>query len=154
MRIATFGVFAVTVMIACANDGPCDGDFCSCIDTDDCSFACGSVPCTGECVSLSTCDGTCGDRCSLFCESSTGCDFVCEDDCAVECTSVSECNVDCGADCAVACTDLAACRVAMASGVTTCERAGACDITCSTPTGEAPATDCGGGVYVCGRVCP
>ena len=154
MRQSFFGIIAIATLVGCSNDGPCEGDFCSCFDTEDCAFECNEVPCTGECVSLATCDGTCRDSCSLFCESSSGCDFLCEDLCTVECTSVSECNIDCGVDCDVACTDLSACRVTMISGVTTCERAGDCDITCATPDGEEPAIDCGGGVYVCDRACP
>jgi len=153
MRTPILAIASLVTALGCSNDGPCEARFCSCIDTDDCGFVCNDVPCTGECVSLSTCDGTCGDSCTLFCESSGGCDFLCEDQCTVECTSVSECDVDCGADCDVDCTDLSACRVTMISGVTACTRAGECDIQCMTPGGTEPATDCGDGRYVCERDC-
>ncbi|MBO6935393.1 MAG: hypothetical protein JJ863_10480 [Deltaproteobacteria bacterium] len=154
MRWCLTPLFAVLLVAGCANDGPCEGNFCSCFDTDECEFVCNDVPCTGECVSLDTCDGTCRDSCSLFCESSSGCDFVCEDLCTVECTSVSECGIDCGADCDVSCTDLATCRVTMISGQVQCDRAGECDIRCATAAGTEPATDCGSGTFVCGSACP
>lgn len=143
-------IASAALLLAVGCTDTCPGGVCECRDTDRCDFACAHVPCAADCASLTDCNGTCGDLCTLSCTSASGCDFACGDECDVTCRSVSTCAVDCGRDCAIDCADVSSCDVRMVDGEVSCQRAGSCNIECVLGDGTTtPALDCGGGVYRC-----
>jgi hypothetical protein len=145
-------LLAAPAFTACGDDAEvieCDGT-CSCdAETRTCSCA-GGTECTleGESDVTFTCDGnascglSCGDGCNIICPGTTGCTAEAGAGARFECQGNAECEFTCLADCAVHCSGASQCLV-------TCADEASCNL--SDCRGS---TDCGDGLFACGRACP
>jgi hypothetical protein len=125
-------LFALTPL-ACGDDEEdggarileCDGT-CSCNED--------TRPCS--------CGLSCGSDCDIICPGTTGCTAEAGASASFECQGNASCEFTCLADCSVLCQGAAQCLV-------TCDDTEPCDLeNCSG------STDCGNGVFACGRACP
>jgi hypothetical protein len=149
-------LFALTPL-ACGDDDEdggarileCDGN-CTCNeDTRTCSCS-GGTSCALEgegnvtftCDGNAACDLSCGSNCDIICPGTTGCTAEAGASASFECQGNAMCEFTCLADCSVLCQGAAQCLV-------TCDDTEPCDLdNCSN------STDCGNGVFACGRACP
>ncbi len=151
LALAAFGIAGCgdddddegAVVLECSGTCTCDGETrtCSCAGGTDCTLL-GEGNVTFTCDGNASCGLTCGDDCNIVCPGTTGCVADSGARARFECQGNAECEFTCHADCSVHCGGTASCLV-------TCEDMDACDL--SDCNGS---TDCGDGVFACGRDCP
>jgi hypothetical protein len=149
-------LFLAMAAVACGDDDEgdvaileCDGN-CSCNDvTRTCSCS-GGTECTIEgegnlrftCDGNASCDLNCGNDCEIVCPGTTGCTAEAGEGASFECQGNAICEFTCRANCSVRCAGAAQCLV-------TCDDTEPCNLDeCQG------STDCGNGVFACGRACP
>lgn len=130
-------------VLDCTGTCSCDASTrtCSCAGGTDCTLV-GSSDVTFACDGNASCGLSCGDDCDIICPGTTGCIADAGKRAYFECQGNAQCEFTCRADCEVSCGGASRCLV-------TCEDPDACDL--SDCRGS---TDCGGGVFACGRACP
>jgi hypothetical protein len=152
MLVATFGVFACgdddddrppVKVLECSGTCSCDAQTrtCSCSGGTDCVLA-GEGNVTFSCDGNASCGLSCTNDCNIICPGTTGCVADSGARARFECQGNASCEFTCKADCVVQCAGAAQCLV-------TCTDPETCDL-----TDCRGSTDCGGGVFACGRSCP
>jgi hypothetical protein len=130
-------------ILECTGTCTCDNDTrtCSCAGGTDCVLE-GEGQVTFTCDGNASCGLSCGDDCNVVCPGTTGCNAESGARARFECQGTAACEFRCHADCAVFCGGTSQCLV-------TCDDVNACDLSACRNS-----TDCGGGIFACGRECP
>jgi hypothetical protein len=132
----------VTVL-ECTGTCTCDEEarICSCAGGTSCVLE-GEGDVTFTCDGNASCGLACGDDCDIICPGTTGCTAEAGARARFECQGSASCEFTCRADCVVSCGGASQCLV-------TCDDVETCDLSQCRD-----ATDCGDGVFACGRACP
>jgi hypothetical protein len=130
-------------VLECTGTCTCDSDTrsCSCAGGTECVIE-GEGNVTFTCDGNASCGLGCGENCDIICPGTTGCVAESGSGATFECQGTASCEFTCEADCSVSCGGAASCLVR-------CADADTCDL--SECRGS---TDCGDGVFACGRACP
>lgn len=130
-------------VLECSGTCSCDPNTrtCSCSGGTSCALA-GEGNVTFSCDGNASCGLSCGDDCNIICPGTTGCTAESGARARFECQGSALCEFTCHADCSVYCGGSTQCLV-------TCDDVNACDLSqCRN------STDCGNGIFACGRACP
>jgi hypothetical protein len=157
LLLAPLLVFAALGAFACGDDdddpqvkvlecsGTCSCDAqartCSCSGGTECVLA-GEGNVTFSCDGNASCGLSCTNDCNIVCPGTTGCVADSGARARFECQGNASCEFTCKADCSVQCAGAAQCLV-------TCADPDTCDL-----SNCRASTDCGDGVFACGRACP
>lgn len=130
-------------VLACSGNCSCNDDTrtCSCSGGTDCVLE-GEGNVTFTCDGNASCGLSCGSACDIVCPGTTGCVAKAGPSAYFECQGNATCEFTCEADCEVSCGGAARCLV-------TCDDPDQCDLSACRGS-----TDCGDGVFACGRDCP
>ena len=148
------GVLALGLARCGDGDNPCrPGVPCVCSQSRGCIYDCPDTGCVPSCDNVDFCDASCGASCRFDCHNARECSVACGGGCDVSCHDVTDCLASVGAGSCVRCNNLSNCDVACA---------GDCEVRCNgvpeqsckvTCRDGSAASECGGGVFVCGDSC-
>lgn len=145
-----------------------DGDDCTTTCVAACSLSCigsakcgikGNVPVNVTCSDQAHCkvesdDDTLGERSSMICSARSDCNFKAGDDAIATCEDDAHCKLDLGRGSQVTCRDSADCELKCDDGCEVeCGPDATCAVDCRTADGDAPATECDDGRFLCGADC-